>query len=368
MVHHLQFLKRDASPGVPFCELHRTNAGLIEDPKAVSMLVEAVVDRMKRLLDADFTEDRWTDVVDRRLSDPVRIFVKTEPHKRSKIDSERYRLIWSISVVDQLVERCLWYAHTKTEISSWEDLPSKPGMGLDDEGLSKLASQIACLAASSGMKIADRDVHGSDMQVSEWLMLTAHLSTWLQYTWLPADSDWFRIHRARHRAGVRPVLVDGDGRVYTTDVPALMCSGRFITSFMNSRIYTTLSLLRGESSMAMGDDTIETNMTSLTQPQGEKFYAGFGIPVDFNLIDLGADESCVSFCSSSFKFKRTARGIEFAGATPENWVRSLTRLIHKISVAEDGSLIAPVQEVDQFAYEMRNMPSDFRQRVYSLLQ
>ena len=49
--------------------------------------------------------------------DPIKVFVKQEPHKMSKIKQERYRLISGVSLVDTLVDRLLlqWLAQNVVE-------------------------------------------------------------------------------------------------------------------------------------------------------------------------------------------------------------------------------------------------------------
>lgn len=41
-------------------------------------------------------------------ADPINVFVKQEPHKKEKLDSERYRLISAVSLVDTMIDRMLF--------------------------------------------------------------------------------------------------------------------------------------------------------------------------------------------------------------------------------------------------------------------
>lgn len=46
--------------------------------------------------------------IERRLVDPIRLFIKPEAHKQKKLDSGAYRLISSVSVVDQIIDHMLF--------------------------------------------------------------------------------------------------------------------------------------------------------------------------------------------------------------------------------------------------------------------
>lgn len=50
---------------------------------------------------------RWNSLHDHVESDPIKVFVKQEPHKASKIAEGRFRLISAVSVVDTMIDRML---------------------------------------------------------------------------------------------------------------------------------------------------------------------------------------------------------------------------------------------------------------------
>jgi hypothetical protein len=374
----LQTIRLDSTPGIPLKDWGVTNKTICENPELADALVDLTTERAARLLSLGEEVDglsAWELSVQHRLADPIRVFIKSEPMKRSKIENERYRLIWSISLIDQLLERVLWYEQTKEEISAWETIPSKPGMGLHDDGLNKLARSIVNLAVlnarhTGSMELVDRDVKGSDMQVPSWALLAAHASAWAQYWWLGSDSDWFRIHLARHRVAVRPLACTSDGQAHCLDRDGLVLSGRFVTSFINSRLYTALSLLRGEMAMAMGDDTIETNTTKMSTADIVGFYGALGFPTEVSTHDLSR-EAEVEFCSMKFRFSPSVGGIGFRGAVPSRWVRTVIRLLCNSGTrphdSDEHRLICPTAEVSQLRWVFRSMPEDFHKRLDALV-
>ncbi|APG75927.1 hypothetical protein 2 [Wuhan pillworm virus 3] len=100
-------LNRNASPGNPFCWV--ANNGQL-------------IDKHRELLKT---------LVRQRLNGasayPIRLFVKPEWHKKSKIEEGRYRLIWSVSVVDQIIDKMLLGDYLDQEPDNWIFHPSKVG-------------------------------------------------------------------------------------------------------------------------------------------------------------------------------------------------------------------------------------------------
>jgi len=101
--------------------------------------------------------------------DPVRLFVKQEPHKLIKVITKRFRLISSVSIVDQLVERVLFGVQNRKEIDSWQLIPSKPGIGLTDEMARSVYNNVKM--ASNRFKMYEADVSGWDWSVQLWELL-----------------------------------------------------------------------------------------------------------------------------------------------------------------------------------------------------
>lgn len=60
-------------------------------------------------------------------SDPIRLFIKPEPHKIKKLEKGAYRLISSVSVVDQIIDHMLFAPMNDAMIENHLNLPAKIG-------------------------------------------------------------------------------------------------------------------------------------------------------------------------------------------------------------------------------------------------
>lgn len=105
-----------SSPGLPYCHDNPTNGSLfgvsegIPSGERMDCMWEIVRQRL---------EDR--------TCDPIRLFVKPEPHKLKKIQLKRWRLISSVSVVDQLIDQMLFGEMNDQLVASWFETPLKIG-------------------------------------------------------------------------------------------------------------------------------------------------------------------------------------------------------------------------------------------------
>lgn len=102
----LNDLDMDSVPGN--CSLNRlgtTNREVFKydgenyDPERVSLVRLAVWDRFNNLVSGNLQ------------CDPIKVFVKQEPHKRKKLDEGRLRLISSVSLIDTIIDRILSLIH-----------------------------------------------------------------------------------------------------------------------------------------------------------------------------------------------------------------------------------------------------------------
>jgi hypothetical protein len=146
-------IKSDSSPGLPYANVKSRNDQLLatEYRDTIKLLV---VSRMCKLSQTMHTLDDLlhgrvdamddpVQTVKQSLADPVRIFVKNEPHTLAKLEAKKYRLISSVSLVDQVVERLLHSEINNTEIDNWDAIPSMPGIGLtSDFDFQKIAEII----------------------------------------------------------------------------------------------------------------------------------------------------------------------------------------------------------------------------------
>lgn len=320
------FVNKDSSPGVPWHRLETTKGALLENHG--ELIVDAVLARLAVLDSADLggsVDPRA--LLDAGCCDPVRLFVKNEPHKVEKAVEGRWRLISSVSIVDELVERLLFSAQNELEIISWEVCPSKPGMGLS------LESQTEALYASVEDKLdsaSENDVIGWDFAVREFLMkMEAEARVRLAQASL--HSSFARVVRNRLFCLARAVFALSNGVLYMQTVPGMVKSGSYITSSSNSRMRYMLSQLIGAKwAMAMGDDCVEDYVA-----QARERYEHFG----FRLKLLKRCEDRVfEFCSHIFTKTK---------AIPLNHIKGTFRLL---------SDVPDFERYQQFRFEFRNSP------------
>lgn len=248
------------------------------------------------------------------LCDPVRVFVKGEPHKIEKLNEGRYRLIMSVSLVDQLVARVLFQAQNKRELLLWRAIPSKPGFGLStdaqaSEFIDILASDLFIsrseLLEHHERYVVPTDCSGFDWSVAPWIMedemevrnrLTVgctDLTRQLRACWL--------------KCLMNSVLAFSNGALAAQRVPGIQKSGSYNTSSSNSRVRVMMAYHTGASfACAMGDDALESREGSL------EMYQSLGLKI--------TRSSELEFCSHIF----TAEG----KAVPVNVGKMLYRLIY----------------------------------------
>jgi hypothetical protein len=300
----MQKLDPKSSPGYPYMRLGRTNGDVLA---AYSSLIEDLaVRRLKDLWEADLeelAELSAQDLVDCGYCDPIRVFVKNELHGKIKVAQGRMRLIMSVSVVDQLVERVLNGAQNNCEISKWEDIPSKPGMGLGDEGLLTLQANFKAM-----QNPLSSDISGFDWSVSAW-WLDCDARARAMLTGLGHD-----MHRKRAMCLGRSLLVFSDGVVWAQTVDGVQKSGSYNTSSTNSRIRYMLAALvakRGGwdgAACAMGDDAVE---------------------------DSPDEDLAPAYLQLGFRLKEVSRELEFCayrfdlcgGFEPVRWHKMLANLL-----------------------------------------
>lgn len=287
-------LKMDASPGMPFMQQAPTNAKLLQF-YGREWLASLVVERMLRIQAAPVEAfETWSavELVRAGLVDPVRVFVKNELHSSEKVMQGRYRLISSISVVDQCVERVLCSPQNNNEIEAWRSLFSKPGLGLNDDGLEELRKCFLSMKKPTGS-----DVSGFDWSVPQWLLdVDAEVRSRLA----GGGDLWQR----RARLLGLSLFVLSDGTVFEQIIRGIQKSGSYNTSSTNSRIRVALSALVSNfevgSVAAMGDDCVEdTSWMGVDSAWSlVDAYAEYGFRV--KEVQIGNLDGYVEFCAYRF--------------------------------------------------------------------
>jgi hypothetical protein len=297
-------------------------------------IVEVLRDRLHRLKSRGSVSRLPIEIICAGLADAVRVFIKQEPHKRSKLVDKRYRLIFAVSLVDSLLERVVYQKRCKFEIESWATCPSKPGMGADDEGLSSLRAQLLDLLGKGC--ILDTDVSGWDWQLKWWIMYCGLFVDFIVME-VPPNSDYFEIMFNHELCAARPVFSLSDGTLLQLIRALIMLSGRFVTSFRNSKCRVFIAKLAGShKAMAMGDDCCEGLPVDLVDVVLSR-YASFGYEGKIEHRVSTSIEGVV-FCSNLF-YDRSAE--------PVNWLRTVFRYLSNPSPT--------LAHFAQFMFEVRHL-------------
>lgn len=246
-------IKRDSSPGVPLSLIGTTNGAVLDS--SMTLVVEAVWARLEALSRIELSPDVTPpELIQLGLCDPVRLFIKQEPHPLRKVRTGRLRLISSVSLLDQLVERVLFGFQNNLEISRWKQCPSKPGMGLTSKEQSD-ALWDELKFKSTLAPAAEADISGFDWSVQHWeLMADVEMRIRLgNFSNLAA-----RAARNRFTCLSNSVFQLSDGTLISQGLPGLMKSGSYCTSSSNSRIRCLMAKIIGSRwCIAMGDDSVE---------------------------------------------------------------------------------------------------------------
>lgn len=291
-------LKNVAKPGYPYQRWFGSNIEVINF-FGKDWLFRVVKERFLRIQEAPpeaFTGE-WSAAkcVAEGLCDPIRVFIKNELHSQKKVDAGRWRTIWSMSVVDQCVQRVLAAKQNQAEKTMWKDIFSKPGMGLHDEGLKEIVKSLIRMKRPAGT-----DVTGWDMAIELWALdWDADMRAMLA-GFQPGDTMWKRSTRLMSIS----LLVFSDGFIaeQMSDYMGLIKSGAYITSSSGSKIRIMFSFCAtgniGGEAGAMGDDCFEDLPVGWTKQQLVEAYARLGLNI--KVVETFEHDGAVEFCSYRF--------------------------------------------------------------------
>lgn len=294
---------------------------------------KAVVERLRVLATEDCRGKSAVQLVQMGACDPVRIFVKNEPHNSSKLKEGRVRLISSVSLIDQIVERILWGVQNDADIGCWSRIPSKIGMGLSDEDVARIWGDVRTGYAMG--PVAASDMSGWDFSVQAWefdneVILRNALNG------SSIESLYGRVNMNRMYCLSLSVFTLSDGTMIAQKERGIMKSGSYGTSSINSRQRVSAAYLVGAPwCIAAGDDAVEGFV-----PNAVEKYRQLG----HNL--KGYDKLSGSLETFGFEFCSTlmARGVGY----PVDPSKSLYRLLHRKPGDEDA--------LYQWRQEMRHHP------------
>lgn len=206
-------------------------------------------------------EQRWNNLMlGEATSDPLKVFVKQEPHKQSKLDTGRLRLITAVSLVDTIVDRILFGEMLRTAVQPRNLLTTPCVVGWSPTGGGWRYIQHKYPEGSVSI-----DRTAWDWTVRRWLVFA-----WKEFLFdlHPNAPQWWR-----HMVSVRFEQLFlharyrfSDGVEILQDDWGIMKSGCLLTLFLNSvgqTLLHSIACLRinrnpeEDIPLCAGDDTIQ---------------------------------------------------------------------------------------------------------------
>lgn len=192
-------------------------------------------------------------------ADDIKLFIKREPHKKTKIEQHKERLISGVSVVDTMIDRILYTPMLKKLDANQFSTGLMIGWSIDNWGFGQLDKSIP------GQRLmADKGSY--DWTVTGW-MKTMQLELKLR---LHSGWPWWWRKLAVHRASMLycyPVFRTSDGRRFLQREvigSGIEKSGSLLTIFENSTGQLILHILSRDRAgldcpypFCMGDDTVQ---------------------------------------------------------------------------------------------------------------
>lgn len=279
----IPFLNKKASPGMPYALMSLTNKGLLEQKK--EWLKSHIIERIRALSEVDLSELSnlsAKELVERGLADPVRVFVKNEPHKVEKLEAGRVRLIFSVSIADKMIQMLMRKHIHELEIRNWSKIPSKPGIGFDKEKVALTYKKVMSMD----------NAYDSDLQTFDWSYQPWFKEADVEFKIRMCNNPskfWKHLMHASRLALNKPVYMTSDGSLFDTSLVGIMNSGEFLTGNCNSFVRVLCAHIIGaDDAIAMGDDCVESYA-----PEAKARYAMLGLTLkQYNKVEDGFE-----FCS-----------------------------------------------------------------------
>lgn len=231
-----------SSPGYPWLLQHTTNAAMFQVRDGVPS---------RGALDAV-----WQVVVQRlreRSVDPIRLFVKPEPHKKKKLETNAFRLISSVSVIDQIIDGMLFGEMNEAITASYLEVPGKVGW-------SPYVGGWKIMPISGNVSL---DKSAWDWSVNAWIV--QEVLELRKDLCVNLNAEWEDLAEWRYKElYLDPVFVTSGGLLLRQKQPGVIKSGCFNTIVDNSiaqdllhvRVCVENGFPIGDL-MSMGDDTTQ---------------------------------------------------------------------------------------------------------------
>lgn len=203
---------------------------------------------------------RFTDLLDNELqADPLKVFVKQEPHKETKLLDGRYRLITGVSLIDTIVDRIIFGELIRTAAKPTNTLRTPCAVGWAPN---KGGWRWISMHYRNGFSI---DRTAWDWTVNEWMV-----QMWETFilNLCPGHPLWWR-QMVKNRFILLFYIARysfPDGQLIAQANPGIMKSGCLLTLILNSVGQTILHVLvqfrlnknpLENMPLCMGDDTLQ---------------------------------------------------------------------------------------------------------------
>lgn len=203
-----------------------------------------------------FVKSRIDELENGPVAGPIKVFVKQEEHKKSKVDEGRWRLISSVSLVDTLVDRMLFPGlYDRAVAGAYSGSPIAVGWSFLRGGYAYITDQISRPLAV--------DMSSWDWTVQQWMVKSWH-DIFERFNVCPSER-WRSVWLNRVKALFRSTFHLPSGTILTQKYYGIVKSGSWFTLVGNS----ILQLLVDEVISSkfpgackgfryfMGDDTIK---------------------------------------------------------------------------------------------------------------
>lgn len=241
------------------------------------------VDRLRLLKTAVL--DRYNAVCSGNMdADPLKVFIKPEPHKKSKLLEGRYRLITSVSLVDALVDRILFMKLMYRVITTFDRSNVMIGWSPSNGGY-RLVEAIF-----GNKETVSIDKKSWDWTVKKWLLdavcdLIVRVSVDPPSWWVLAVRTRFELLFGD------PDYVFPDGTHGRQPVPGAVKSGCYLTILINSYsqfILHQMSLTRLKIKdmpiIVLGDDTLQVSFPAVLDYVSYQESLGFRIEFEVSKV------------------------------------------------------------------------------------
>lgn len=188
-----------------------------------------------------------------RVADPIRVFIKPEPITKKKISNDKFRIISSVSVIDQIIDHMLFSDFNKNLVAQCHRTPIKTGWTPILGGWKEVPRE----------NIVSTDKSSWDWTVPMWLIQSEFEVR--KRLCKNMNEDWERLALWRYiELYVRPIFITSGGIKLRQLHPGVMKSGCVNTITSNSIMQMILHYRVAEQLnlpypwlWAMGDDVIQ---------------------------------------------------------------------------------------------------------------